>query len=353
MDRMIFIFALVLLYPLSASSASTAQPNAEALDAVVRVLVGGSDSAGPIAQRTGSGVLVGTDGSILTAYHTVRPPPSGWAVDDLGLSTLRIAVALRDSNTGLLSDIRQATVIQADPDHDAALLRFHGAPRRGIATCPALALAVGDPVVVAAAIPRAGSQAPTLSIRQGLLVEPVPGDAPYLRFSATADEGFSGGPVFSVRPDGSWSLFGLLKAGAPLSARAESLFVPLTALRQRVVAACDEPCRHPDHGIERYTSTETSQPHVSDWLRGGSDRVRYCDAYAEAVRRNHIGDIITVVHTADNDHRFFTGWRGSQYIVREAQYKYECQLRHDRGPIYAMRTSLSCPRPPNPLNLPW
>jgi hypothetical protein len=66
----------------------------------------------------------------------------------------------------------------------------------------------------------------------------------------------------------------------------------------------------------------------------------------------HPGVTITIERDGDEEMRFFTGRRGNDFIVREAQYKYFCQLRYQSGPTYKLTLSAKCPAPPNPDNLP-
>ncbi|WP_072389411.1 serine protease [Hyphomicrobium sp. CS1BSMeth3] len=344
--RAVFLVTMILTGP------ATAEPRDEALRSTAFVRVGGSDPNGPVPNRVGTGFVVGQGAFVITAYHTVAPPPGGWRTNDVGLPDLRIAVVLRNAMTDLPNDVREASIVEIDEQYDVALLQFRGAGRRGLATCPQPEMAIGDDLLIAGLKQEKGALEPRLELRKGSLVESSPRDAPFLRVSANTEEGFSGGPVFKVEQDG-LRLVGMLKGGAPLSVRTDSIFAPTRALRQKIIAACDVPCRHPDHGLERYLSSRDQQPpHITDWLRGGVGPVKACDAYAADERRQNHADVITVIRATDHDMRFFTGMRDGNYIVREAQYKYRCQLRYESDPVYKLRVSSSCPAAPNPRGLP-
>jgi hypothetical protein len=322
------------------------------LDAIALVFVSGKAAKGGDVSRVGTGFLVGSRGELLTSLHTVEEPEGGWATDEFGVKIVRISAELRDQNSGLLTDVRPAAIKAVDPASDTALIEASGKALPGVPTCPGATLATGDSILAVGVEPGRAAQPARLDPRQGAASEPQASDAPFLRVAVATKPGFSGGPVYKIETDGSRSLAGMIKGGDPLNVNSHSLIVPVGVMRQKVLAACDVPCRHPDNGIDHYSVSQEGDLHVSDWQRGGTDPTSYCDAFAAAERRRMPDRIIMVIHAANNDQRFFTGWRGSDYIVREAQYKYECKLRYEADPVYVLKVSPSCPAPPNPLDLP-
>lgn len=324
----------------------------ENLDAIALVVIKGKDGESSNVSRTGSGFLVGQNGAVVTAYHTVATPQSGWEVDDFGIKDFQITILLRDPTTGLLTDARPASVKEYDTSIDTALLEVGGYPRSGLSSCPEPSVAMGDILKVVAVEPGVKGQPHSLDPRVGAVSEWKAKDAPFIRASVATKQGFSGGPAFKTETNGKGQLIGMLKGGDPLDTSTHSLIVPISAMREKILGACDVPCAHPDHGVDHYRHSTAGNLHVSDWQRGGSDPTKYCDSYAAAERRRLPDTIVTVIHAYDNNNRFFTGWRGNQYIVREAQYKFECRLRYDSDPVYITQISTSCPKPLNPLNLP-
>ena len=346
--RTLRVFVVVAFIP----GSSIAARGDTDLDSVGLVFVSGKSADGKDINRVGSGLVIGAKGEFLTSSHTVEEPEGGWALDDFGVKNVRISVELRDRATGLIRDVRPAAVKAADHASDAALLEVSGNPLPGIATCPGATLVTGDGVLAVGVEQGQAGQPARLDPRQGAASEAQASDEPFRRVSVATKPGFSGGPVFKIEADGSRLLAGIIKAGDPLSANTHSLMVPLSAMREKVLAACDVPCRHPDHGIDHYNISQDGEMHISDWQRGGTDPTSYCDAFAAAERRRMPDKVISVIHAQNNDQRFFTGWRGSDYIVREAQYKYECRLRYQADPVYVNKISPSCPAPANPLELP-
>ena len=325
---------------------------ADELDTVAMVSVRGTDVRGQSVTRQGTAFLVGRQGLLLTSYHTVEPPVGGWGVDEFGVSKSQIVVLLRNKETALLTDARPASIKTFDGPTDAALLEVAGSSRSGVSTCPGAVAAMGESLLIVGVEPGRAGQAPSLDPHAGAASEPRASDAPFLRVSVATLPGFSGAPVFKYGATGDRQLVGLLKGGDPLNATVHSLVVPLAAMREKLIAACDVPCSHPDHGIDHYEVSQPGELHVSDWQRGGLDPTKYCDAFAAAERRTSPGRVITVTHAADNDHRMFTGMRDGQPIVREAQYKFECRVLYQSNPVYKVKLSPSCPAPANPLDLP-
>ncbi len=180
------------------------------------MLVSGKAANGDDVNRVGSGVVVGNGSRLLTSLHTVQEPPGGWAVDQFGVKVLRMSVELRDRNTGLMTDVRLASIKAIDQPTDAAVLEYSGTSSQGITTCPGAALAVGDIVLAVGVEPGRAGQPAHLDPRQGAFAEPQSSDDPFQRISVSTKPGFSGGPVFKVDGGGSRTLAGIFKAGDPL-----------------------------------------------------------------------------------------------------------------------------------------
>src|SRR5882757_5514247 len=123
------------------STALSAQPAAAATrndvtNAIVMVAVRGKASSGNSVERNGTGFIVGASRNVITANHVVAAPPEGWAKTDFGLPDFTVVIRFRDQQTGLLTEVRRASVQKSVPDKDTALLEFEGLPRGGLTTCP-------------------------------------------------------------------------------------------------------------------------------------------------------------------------------------------------------------------------
>jgi hypothetical protein len=197
-----------------------------------------------------------------------------------------------------------------------------------------------------------GADIPKLEFSVGVLNESQAQDGRRRRIAAQTKEGFSGAPVFLVQGQDFWTPVGFLNGGQSFGTSPESVFTPFSEIRGLLLGHCPIPCRNESNGLERYERDELGQVHVSDWQRGGSSSESYCGSYRSQAMNAQPGVTVTVESHNDVDMRFFTGWRGRDYIVREAQYKYSCQLRYQSGPIYKLALSPKCPAPSNPDNLP-
>jgi hypothetical protein len=325
-------------------------------NAVVMVSVRGSAADKTDIIRNGTGFVVGNSRYVLTANHVVEPPPGGWGKTAFGFPDVTIGIWFRDFQTGNMTEVRRAHVHRAAEKQDAALLEFEGRPRQGLSTCPATNAAITGTQLTVAGVPENlesnGVSPPKLDLNIGVLNEQRAEDDGRRRISAETKPGFSGGPVFLVPQQDDWHLVGILKGGQTFGASSQSLFTPLAEIRGLLIAHCPIPCRDESHGVESWDRDEPGPMHLSDWLRGGSSPGAYCGSYRSDEMNAHPGVTITVEHSADADMRFFTGWRDGQPIVREAQYKYSCQLRYRSGPNYKLALSPRCPAPPNPENLP-
>ena len=123
------------------STALSAQPAApdtrnDVTNAIVMVAVRGKASSGNSVERNGTGFIVGASRNVITANHVVAAPPEGWAKTDFGLPDFTVVIRFRDQQTGLLTEVRRASVQKSVPDKDTALLEFEGLPRGGLTTCP-------------------------------------------------------------------------------------------------------------------------------------------------------------------------------------------------------------------------
>jgi hypothetical protein len=327
----------------------------EVNNAVVMVMVRGHGADKTDVNRNGTGFVVGNSRYVLTANHIVMPPPGGWDRKDFGLPDVTIAIRLRDQQTALMTEVRLAHVYRAPAaaDADAALLEFDGLPRPGLATCPGTDVSVPGTQLNVAGVPNSeGADVPRLEFSVGALNESQAQDGNLQRISAQTKEGFSGAPVFLVEGQDSWKPVGLLKGGQSFGTSPQSIFTPLAQLRGVLLGGCPVPCRDESHGVERYDHDDLGPEHVSDWLRGGSSSGSFCGSYRSDEMNAHPGVTVTVARDGNVDMRFFTGWRGGDFIVREAQYKYFCQLRYQSGPTYKLALSSKCPAPPNSENLP-
>ena len=113
------------------STALSAQPAApdtrnDVTNAIVMVAVRGKASSGNSVESR----------NVITANHVVAAPPEGWAKTDFGLPDFTVVIRFRDQQTGLLTEVRRASVQKSVPDKDTALLEFEGLPRGGLTTCP-------------------------------------------------------------------------------------------------------------------------------------------------------------------------------------------------------------------------
>ena len=122
------------------STALSAQPAApdtrnDVTNAIVMVAVRGKASSGNSVERNGTGFIVGASRNVITANHVVAAPPEGWAKTDFGLPDFTVVIRFRDQQTGLLTEVRRASVQKSVPDKDTALLEFEGLPRGGLTTC--------------------------------------------------------------------------------------------------------------------------------------------------------------------------------------------------------------------------
>jgi hypothetical protein len=348
--RAVPILAISLLTVLPAHSNS----RLDIANAVVMVAIRGKAADGSSVNRNGTGLVIGNSRYVLTANHVVASPPSGWGKTDIGLPDLTIAIQFRDLQTGLMTEVRRAHIQKTAAERDAALLEFDGLPRPGATTCPdADASTTGTQLNVAGVPNSDGTDIPKLELNVGVLEESQAQDGGLRRVAAQTKEGFSGGPVFLVEQQDSWALVGLLKGGQSFGASSQSLFTPIGELRGLVLGACTRPCRDESNGVERYDRDVLGTQQTSDWLRGGSTSEGYCGSLRSTEMNAHPGDTISIENDGNVDQRFFTGWRDGSYIVREAQYKFFCQLRYRSGPTYKLALSPKCPVPPNPENLPY
>nr|WP_249795043.1 serine protease [Bradyrhizobium sp. Oc8] len=317
------------------------------------VAVRGKVANGTTVERNGTGFVVGTSRNVVTANHVVATPPEGWAKTDFGLADVTVVIRFRDQQTGLLTEIRRASVQKSVPDKDSALLEFEGLPRRGLSTCPAAeADKVGTQLNVAGILNSEGTDVPRLELNVGVLNEGQPEDGKLRRLSAQTRSGFSGGPVFLVENQDNWRLVGVLKGGQSVGISSESFFTPASELRNFVLGACAVACRDPSHGVERYDRDMLGPRTESDWLRGGSTSEGFCGSLRSSEMNSHPGEDISIENHGNVDQRFFTGWRDGSYIVRESQYKFYCQLRYRSGPTFKLALTDKCPLPPNPEKLP-
>lgn len=330
-----------------------ANSRTEVANAVAMVAVRGKAADGSPVNRTGTGFVVGNTRYVLTAKHVIAAPPGGWGSTDFNLPDVTIIVRLRDQQTGIMTEVRRANVYRAAADQDAALVEFDGLPRPGLSTCPAVDASTAGTQLNVVGVPNsAGADTPKLEFNFGVLNELQAQDGRMRRMSAQTKEGYSGAPVFLVEQQDLWRLVGLLKGGQSFGTSPQSIFTPVSEIRGTLLGQCPVACRDETHGVERYERDEIGQEHFSDWQRGGSTSESYCGSYRSSEMNAHPGVTVTIETHRDVDQRFFTGWRGNDYIVREAQYKYACQLRYRSGVVYKLALSARCPAPPNPDNLP-
>ena len=340
------------------STALSAQPAAadtrnDVTNAIVMVAVRGKASGGNSVERNGTGFVVGTSRNVVTANHVVAAPPEGWGKTDFGLADFTVVIRFRDQQTGLLTEVRRASVQKSVPDKDTALLEFEGLPRGGLTTCPDAEVdQIGTQLNVAGIPNSEGGDVPRLELNVGVLNEGQPQDGKLRRLSAQTKPGFSGGPVFLVENQDKWRLVGLLKGGQSFGVSPESYFTPIRELRTFVLGACAVACRDPSHGVERYDRDVLGPRTESDWLRGGSTSDGYCGSLRSSEMNSHPGEDISIENNGNVDQRFFTGWRDGSYIVRESQYKFYCQLRYRSGPTFKLALTDKCPFPSNPEKLP-
>ncbi|MBP1290406.1 MULTISPECIES: serine protease family protein [Bradyrhizobium] len=272
---------------------------------------------------------------------------------DFGLADFTVVIRFRDQQTGLLTEVRRANVQKSVPDVDTALLEFEGLARRGLSTCPDADVdQVGTQLNVAGISNTEGGYVPRLELNVGVLNEGQPQDRKLRRLSAQTRPGFSGGPVFLVEKQDEWHLVGVLKGGQSFGVSPESYFTSVRELRSFVLGACAVACRDPSHGVERYDRDILGPRNESDWLRGGSTSEGYCGALRSSEMNSHPGEDVSIEDHGKLDERFFTGMRGGAAIVREAQYKFYCQLRYRSGPTFKLALTDKCPLPPNPEKLP-
>lgn len=344
---------LASVIALNVFSPALANTPADASNAVVMVAVRGKDADGTNVERYGTGFVVATSSYVVTAFHVVAPPPKGWGKKDFDFPDVTIAIRFRDLQTGLMTEVRRAHVHRFTAEQDAAVLQFDGLPRKGLSTCPAAEPTIpGTPLVIAGVPNTDGFEVPKLELNPGLLQEARAQDQGRRRIAGQTMPGFSGGPVFVTGPDGVLQPVGILKGGQSFGAASQSLYVPLALLRGSLLAHCTVPCRDESHGIERFDRDDLGAVQTSDWLRGGSTSEAYCGAHRSSEMNAHPGVTITIEKHGDVEQRFFTGMRDGAPVVREAQYKYFCQLRYRSGPTYKLVLSAKCPAPPNPGNLP-
>jgi hypothetical protein len=343
----------VVIFSVILSSAALANSPNDVSNAVVMVAVRGKDVDGEQVQRNGTGFIVATSQYVMTAFHVVAPPPKGWGKKEFDLPDVTIAIRFRDPLTGLMTEVRNAHVHRNALDQDAALLQFDGLPRKGLSTCASSVPTVSGTQLMIAGVPNSAAVAvPKLELYPGLLNESQAQDGGLQRVAGQTMPGFSGGPVLHVKQPDVLQPIGILKGGQSFGTGAQSLYVPFSAVRGSVLAHCTAACRDETHGVERYDQDRLGQVHQSDWQRGGSTSDSYCGSYRSAEMNANPGvDVSIETHTGVG-HRFFTGWRGNDYIVREAQYKYSCQLRFRSGPTYNLALTPRCAAPPNPNNLP-
>jgi hypothetical protein len=347
------IVSTALICSILGCSPVIADTRNEVANAIVMVAVRGRASDGTTVERNGTGFIVGSSRYVITANHVVSAPPEGWAKTDFGLADFTIAIRFRDQQTGLLTEVRRASVQKSVSDKDAALLEFEGLPRRGLSTCPDVDADQTGTQLNVAGIPNGeGGDVPRLELNVGVLNEGQAKDGKLRRVAAQTKSGFSGGPVFLVGNQDDWRLVGMLKGGQSFGISPESYFTPTRELRNFVLAACAVPCGDPSHGIERYDRDVLGPRVESDWLRGGSTSEGYCGALRSSEMNSHPGEDVSIESHGKVDDRFFTGMRGGAPIVREAQYKFYCQLRYQSGPTFKLALTSKCPLPPNPEKLP-
>lgn len=93
-------------------------------------------------------------------------------------------------------------------------------------------------------------------------------------------------------------------------------------------------CRHPDHGLERWSNSMTWSAD-SGWRSGGSDPLSFCNSQKVQREKSFPDRNVTLVHTSE-DHR------ATYNPFKHDEYRYGCQFLDQWGPIYKEARSASC-----------
>jgi S1-C subfamily serine protease len=208
------------------AGAEVARGDLQALKAATTKVTGSKEIAAAYADSvvlvktadgSGSGVVVGAAGLVLTSAH-VLPDVGDVTVDyrahDVGGHTVERSAA--------------ATVVRADRKRDLALLRVAGVGR-----LPPVHLAAADEVAMGEDVtvighPGVGRDILTHTVTSGIVSHPnrKPIDVRYLQTNAAINPGMSGGPVF----DGEGALIGIVAKKA-IRAEAVGLAVAVSEVR--------------------------------------------------------------------------------------------------------------------------
>ena len=313
------------------------EPSSDGLtrEAIVRVEVRGQTERGPFL-RFGTGFFVGKQPIVLTARHLIHPDVP-WAKDDVtGQFRFAIYVTIRDAS-GLLRDRRGAYVVGESELHDVASLRVDGkTSTSGLATCPEPSLSGNPFVFVQGFSAKAGGDSDQigedyLDAERGVVLEPRLSDGGRMRFSGATRPGFSGAPVFIEG-----SAVGIVTGGTDgqLDASPQTLFTPLTLIRGEFLGDCPTPCRHPDHGVERYKQAEEWNAD-SGWKQGDGTAQEYCESQRIARQRQFPDRMIKLLRFNDD-----VRWTG--VLERFKEHHYQCLFRDEWDPVYREDLTSSC-----------
>lgn len=284
---------------------------ARVLPAVVRVVAPGG---------SGSGVIVDSDGLVVTNEHVVE-------------RTRSVEVRLRDGRS------LRATVVQRDAEADLATLRLE---ESGLPTAPlgdADRLALGEPLMaIGYALGFRGDPSITRGVFSGLRTGPR---AEYVQTDAAINPGNSGGPLVSLRGE----VVGINSFGIRGTQRQPvegvNFAISSNSVREFLTGAARTPSESPDEIVRRYYRLVDAHDYpaayelLSSGLRSQADlatfvswfddkRSIYAESVSPARLSNGTARVTSIVVSSD--------WlRGRSGPLTTARYRETWGLVHEGG----------------------
>ncbi|MGE0848274.1 MAG: serine protease [Hyphomicrobiaceae bacterium] len=297
--------------------------------AVVRLRASGTGADGTEkALQQGTGVIISSDGFILTALHVVGFDEDWQRDGPQKIPQRRVEVQALDDR-GVPYVLSTNASVRAVPGSDLAILRVDGTCHRHANLTPTRPQ--GFPALVAIVW---GSERVPRPLSTDLTTTNINKDGDVLTVERIgAVEGNSGSPLF----DSEGRVIGLLtnKLGdnGALAAPSTDVFGYLPFDPKKAGGyplSCYANCAHDSHSIERWSS-ERSWRASSGWRRGGYDPESYCARVVRDSAKPGYQVTCTALPEASRE-----------VPIRHFEYQYYCDCTERSGPIYKTQRSFAC-----------